>query len=147
MKRFTLFVMLIISSVSFAQLKKVDVVKPTFIGSAGSQSVECTKLGNTYTFVYADLNFPNIKANKEFSFNDVDNTFEDLYKTIADGFENMPKEDVNLSLPDYLLTLKYKKTMGIVSLYLESSRNGSGVTGSTYPLTKKQVDKLFGKKK
>ncbi|WP_116788069.1 hypothetical protein [Flavobacterium psychrotrophum] len=152
MKKFTLFVVLLVSSVSFAQLKKVDVVKAEPIGKVGGalgtpKSIECTKTGNTYTFEYRDMKLTSIEAYKEFSFDDVDNTFEDLYKTIIDGFENTPKEDVVLSLPNYIITLDYTKALGIVNLNMYITLKNTDVTGLTAALSKKQVDKLFGKKK
>ena len=152
MKKIILLLALTLSTVSFAQLKKVETVKSEQIGKVGGamgspKTIECTKIGNVYTIEYRDMKFPNIEAYKEFSFEDVDNTFEDLYKTIIDGFENTPKEDVTLSIPNYTITLDYTKALGMVNVNIYITLKNADVTGVTAALTKKQIDKLFGKKK
>jgi len=93
------------------------------------------------------MKYPNIESYKEFSFDDVENTFESLYTTIIDGFENTPKEAVDLELPKYIIRLDYTKALGIVNLNMYISLKGTDVIGVTAALSKKQVDKLFGKKK
>ena len=153
MKKIILLLALTLSTVSFAQLKKLDAASKTeLIGKVGGalgspKSLECTKTGNTYTFEYRDMKYPNIESYKEFSFDDVENTFESLYTTIIDGFENTPKEAVDLELPKYIIRLDYTKALGIVNLNMYISLKGTDVIGVTAALSKKQVDKLFGKKK
>lgn len=142
--------MLFISVVSFAQLKKVETVKSVEIGKVGPwgmpKTIDCKKAGNTYTFEYKDYVYPDIDAYKTFSFEDIDNTFEELYKVFVEGFNTIPEEAVTLELPDYLLSLKFSKAMGTKSVVIYTTPINSGVVGHTAVLSPKQIDKLFGKK-
>ena len=152
MKKITLLLVLLVTSASFAQLKKIETVKSEEIGKVGPfglpKYIDCQKAGNTYTFEYKDFKYPNIDEYKEFSFEDVDNTFDDLYKTIIEGFETAPKEPITLGLPNYILTLQFNKAIGMTNLVIYASpANNSSYVGQTVALTKKQIEKLFGKKK
>jgi len=152
MKKLTLLVMLVVTATSFAQLKKVETVKSEEIGKVGPfgmpKTIDCTKMGNKYTFEYKDMQFPDMNDYKKFSFEDVENTFEDLYKTIMDGFETMPKEDITLELPNYIISLKFTKAIGMTSVaFFSAPKTNTSLIGYSSPLTKKQVEKLFGKKK
>lgn len=150
MKKITLLVLLLTASFSFAQLKKVEVTKAEEIGKVQAfgapMNLECKKRGDVYTFSYKDAEFPTLTEYREFEFKDVDNTFEDLYAAILDGFEKLPEESVVLELPDYILSLEFKKSFGVAVVRFYSSRKGGTVTASNQ-ITKKQVEKLFGKKK
>jgi hypothetical protein len=151
MKKITLLLMLVVTSVSFAQLKKVEVTKWEEIGKVGPfglpKYIDCKKAGDIYTFEYKDMKYPSIDEYKSFSFVNVDNTFEDLYATINNGFETMPKEDITLELPDYLLTLQFTKAIGMNSVTIYSSPKTTNLVGKSVAFTKRQIDKLFGKKK
>lgn len=120
--------MLAISSASFAQLKKVDPSdsKIEVIGKAqqfgAPVEAELTKNGNTYTLRYKDSQYKAIERYEQFSFEDVDNTFNDLYATIEDGFKTMPKEPVMLELPNHYVWLSFEKFLGSAVLTISSSR-------------------------
>jgi len=152
MKKVALFLMLLMTTASFAQLKKVHVTPAEQIGKAqqfgAPLEAEITKSGNTYTVRYRDSQFKTIDEYREFSFADVDNTFEDLYAAVEEGFNNMPKEPVMLELPNYYVWLNFSKFLGAPVLRLSSStkEKGSSVFVSN-EIAKKHVEKLFGKKK
>ena len=152
MKKIILLLVLTLSTVSFAQLKKVEAVKSEEIGKVGPfglpKNIDCKKSGNIYTFEYKDMTYPNINEYKDFSFEDIDNTFEDLYKTISEGFETLPKEGITLTLPNYIITLQFTKAIGMNSVTIHTApANNPSYVGHTIALSKKQIDKLFGKKK
>jgi len=153
MKKFTLLVMLLVSSVSFAQLKKVEVTKVEEIGKAqqfgAPLEAEITKKGNVYTVSYRDSQFKTLNEYREFSFEDVDNTFSDLYATVEEGFKTMPAEAIMLELPNHFIWLKFEKYMGFPVLSISSSTDKSqtAIIFKSNQIAKKQVEKLFGKKK
>lgn len=153
MKKVALLLMLLTASVSFAQLRKVEVTKAEVIGKAqqfgAPLEAECTKLGNRYTIKYKDSQFKTLTEYREFSFEDVDNTFNDLYAAIEEGFNTMPKEPVMLELPDHYVWLNFSKFLGAPVLRF-SSTNSKSKDAPIYvsnEMAKKQVEKLFGKKK
>lgn len=150
MKKLTLLLLLLTTTLSFAQLKKVETIKTEEIGKVqpfgAPMNLECQKKGDEYTIRYKDAEFPNLTEYREFSFKDVDNTFEDLYAVILDGFEKLPEETIKLELPDYIISLEFKKSFGVPVVRFYSSRKG-GLVSASNQITKKQVEKLFGKKK
>lgn len=151
MKKITLFLLFMISAISSAQLKRIEKApnENDLIGKvsvAGNFAMKIEKLGDTYYFTYRDVNFKHIYETKEFKLQDIDNAFESLYAILVDGFESMPKESIELEFPDGMLSLQYTKVFGISSVcFYHTDKNG--ITGYTMEINRKQIDKLFGKKK
>lgn len=153
MKKIILLFALTLSTLSFAQLKKVETVKSEEIGKAqqfgAPLEAECTKSGNTYTISYRDAKFKTLNEYRTFSFEDVENTFDALYSAIEEGFKTMPKEAVMLELPNHYVWLKFDKFLGSPVLTLSSSYNKTTESPIYFSnqIAKKQVEKLFGKRK
>jgi len=153
MKKITFLLMLLISSASFAQLKKVEPTKSEIIGKSqqfgGPLEAEITKSGNTYTLRFRDAKFKTIDEYRSFSFEDVDNTFNDLYATIEQGFKDMPKEDIMLELPNHYVWLTFSKFLGspILTLSCSANKTNPDLIYFSNEMAKKQVEKLFGKRK
>ncbi|AOR28952.1 hypothetical protein FORMB_19220 [Formosa sp. Hel1_33_131] len=141
-------VLLLFMSFGYAQIKKIEVTKPTRIGKVGNFAVTeffCEKANNTYRFTFRDINYTHLTEYKSFEFDDIDNAFENLYNLIIEGFNKPPKDDVFIELPEGVLKLHFIKAVGIVNMNMDFSKNGiSGLSGW---LTKRKVIKLFGKKK
>ena len=153
MKKVALFLMLLMTTASFAQLKKVQSTPSEQIGKAqqfgAPLEAEITKSGNTYTVKYKDMKFKTLTEYREFSFEDVDKTFNDLYSAIEDGFKTMPAEPVMLELPNHYVWLKFGKFLGSPVLTISSSddKTKNAQIYFSNEIAKKQVEKLFGKKK
>lgn len=153
MKKLILLLALLTTTLSFAQLKKVEPTKSESIGKAqqfgAPLEAEMTKSGNIYTIKYRDAKFKTIDEYRSFSFEDVDNTLNDLYATIEEGFKTIPKESVMLELPNHFVWLHFSKFLGSPILTISSSNDKSG-NSQIYisnEIAKKQVEKLFGKRK
>lgn len=153
MKKIVLFVLMTVSTASFAQLKKVEVAEAEVIGKAqqfgAPLEAELTKSGNTYRLRYRDSQYKTLDQYREFSFEDKDNTFNDLYATIEEGFKTMPKEPIMLELPNHYLYLSFEKFLGSAVLVI-SSTDDKSANANVYlsnQIAKKQIEKLFGKKK
>jgi len=134
---------ILISIPSFSQIKRIK-DNSVIIGKV--QHISCTKNENTYTITYNDHKFTQIDDFKSFSLSEED--FNDIFDIIIQGFSDIPKEDIKLETPNDVLILKFSKSMGIVSLNIYHLVNKNAeIVGLTRYLTKKQVLKLFGKKK
>lgn len=155
MKKIALLLVLLTSSVSFAQLKKVEksVSTSETIGKAqqfgAPLEAEMTKSESTYTLRIKDSQYKQLEKYESFSFEDVDNTFNDFYAAIEEGFKTMPKESVMLELPNRYVWLAFQKFLGMQTMTISFSDDKSGNSHITMSneISKKQIDKLFGKKK
>ncbi|MES2485470.1 MAG: hypothetical protein V4581_05900 [Bacteroidota bacterium] len=153
MKKIALLIMLFLSITSFAQLKKVEPTKSEVIGKAqqfgAPLEAEMTKSGNTYTIRYRDAAYKTFDEYRSFSFEDVDNTFNDLYATIEQGFKDMPKEAIMLELPNHFVWLKFSKFLGspILTISCSADKTNANLVYISNEMAKKQVEKLFGKRK
>ena len=153
MKKIILFLALTLSTVSFAQLKKVETVKAEEIGKAqqfgAPLEAECTKRGNVYTISFKDAKFKTLTEMRSFSFEDVDNTFNDLYATVEEGFKTMPKEAIMLELPNHYVWLSFDKYLGfpVMSISCSYDKSKDSPIYISNQIAKKHVEKLFGKKK
>lgn len=153
MKKIILAAFMLTSVASFAQLRKVDtskMEKAVTIGKAqqfgAPLEAEITKLGNVYTIRFRDAEFKTLDQYREFSFEDVDNTFNDLYAAIEEGFKTMPKESVMLDIPKYYVWLNYDKMMGFPGLRFSYKEKDTDKIYYSNQITKKQIEKLFAKR-
>jgi hypothetical protein len=150
MKQITLLLIILVSTFSFSQITKIETQKAELIGKIGALGevwIKCEKKGDRYTFTYQDNKFKQLKEYKSFSFVDEDNAFENLYKIIMKGFEEIPKEDIMLELPNDVIFLNYSKNFDVISLKITHAINHSPDIRHTVYITKKEVKKIFGKKK
>ncbi|MDO6813788.1 hypothetical protein [Tenacibaculum soleae] len=144
MKKILLSLLLLTATISFSQIKRVKTAKPIKIGAAGT--VVCEKLNNTYIFTFQDINYTHIDEYKSFQFDDIDNAFDNFYDILMEGFKNLPEEDIELKLPNKIVTLKYMKTFGVTNLTIITS-DDNGISGRSEFITKRRAMKIFGKKK
>lgn len=128
-------------SIGFSQIKALDVSQIKSIGKV--QFIELNQNNDVLTFAYQDLNSNQMTS---FSFKNLNNDLDNLYNTIMNGFENIPEADIPLELPNDIIYLHFEKSMGVVNFQFKQSVNKdlSTIAKSVY-LTKKKVNKLFGK--
>ena len=145
------YLLILLSSFTFAQIKVVEPTKIELVGEIAPMKnlhIKIEKLPeNEIRFTYVDVKFQTIDDYKNFSFKDEDNAFENLYKMITDGLANPPKEPIMLELPDSFIWLNFTKALGVSNVQIGHSVEKTGVIGFSVWLTKKKVDKLFGKSK
>jgi len=155
MKKITVLIMLLMASVSFAQLKRVDTsnfAKSEEIGKiqplGQAPHMELTKLGDVYTFTYKDVEFKTMDQFRSFTLKETGSDLETLYSMIMEGFEKKPEEPIMLELSDNIVWLRFEKSFGMTVLKVLSSEKyaNAPITQSNMFL-KKQVEKLFGKGK
>lgn len=139
-----------IHNISLAQIKVIekksepckDVGK---VKALFTPIIEMKKCGEEYQVLFKDIKFQQIEEWKSFSFKDVDNAYDNLYKMIIDGFDNPPEESIMLELPHEYVWLNYTKNLGVTSFQFGVSVSKSSVIGFSPYMTRRQVDKLFGK--
>ena len=155
MKRIVLLlVMLCFIPVAEAQIKVVnDNVDCQDVGEVKSLMSPIAKITKcqtedvvSYAVHYKDIEFQHLTEFKHFSFLEKENDFETLYKLIIEGFSNPPKNDIIIELQKGTVHLHFEKNLGVVSFqFIHFPFGDSSVMGRSAYLTKKQVNKLFGK--
>ncbi len=125
------------------QITIIDTPEVIKIGEVSG--IKITKQNNTYTITYENIKYQQITDLKRFSFVDTDNAFDNLYQMIINGFNENPKSDIMLELPNDIVWLHFVKYLGVVSFQFSQSVNKTEVIAFSRYLTKKQVQKLFGK--
>lgn len=144
MKKILLLFAFIIGVYSFAQIK---VLKNESLEEIGTDnSVGLFKKDNRYTFNYQDINTSNLNTFRSFSFLDLNRDVEALYKMINDGFISPPVNNVVLEFPGDIIELHFAKNYGQPTVqFIHVINKNRKFIGKTQFLTKKQVDKIFGK--
>ena len=144
MKKIFLLFALIVGVSSFAQIK---VLKNETLEEIGSDnSVGLFKKDNKYTFNYQDINTSNLNTFRSFSFMDLNRDVEALYKMINDGFISPPSSNIILEFPGDIIELNFAKNYGQPTVqFIQIINKNKKFIGKTQYLTKKQIDKIFGK--
>lgn len=145
-KTFLLFTILI-SIFSFSQIRIDNSPNSILVGKITAGSISLEKLDRKYTICYDDAKFTKVSSLKCFSFLDVENDFENFYALLLDGFNNPPKENIKLDFPNDNIEIHYEKMMGVVSMQFIQYFKEANVYGYSSYITKKQLQKLFGKNK
>lgn len=149
MKKLLSLSMLFVVLATSAQIKVASTESKTvLIGKLGTptlSTVELTKTGNLVSFKYQNYNKPQVAEFKTFGFKDIDGALEGFYSVITEGLTTLPKEDIKIELPNETINLQYKKEMNAASVKMKISYNNGEEAGTTVWLTKKNIDKLFGK--
>ncbi|MDM1514469.1 hypothetical protein [Myroides odoratimimus] len=153
MKYLYSLILVLVCSISFGQIKKLDNPKKELIGKiapggASTVTMECYKYDSGYyLFRFKDFQYSHLNEWKKFEVNS-DEDFETLYSYLKDGFENMPEENVILDLGKDVLFLKFSRFLGgkVVRINHASDLSSLAILGYTNQYTQKQIDKLFGKR-
>lgn len=128
----------------FAQIKVYEGSKPIKIGNIQTHS-SIEKKDDIYTICFQDIKFTKITSFKCFSFQEIDNDFENLYNMISKGFEDKTEQVITLDLPNNLVDLKFVKNMGLISFQFITTDKKTQIIGFSPYYSKKQINKLFGK--
>lgn len=152
MKKITLFLLILITTASYSQIRRIERPNRIEIGKitpGGVWAMECEKMLDSYFFTYKDISYTTMEVRKTFEIADVDNAFETLYAILIEGFETMPSESIIIEFPGGYLYLEYEKVVGmpVVNFKHDSSKTEFEIVGVSQQFTKKQIDRLFGKSK
>jgi hypothetical protein len=144
MKKIITVAILLIATISFAQIKVVETVPVERLGKVKS-SAYIQKVGEEYTLYFKTVpNDDEASVIKKFSFKDLNNDYEGFYKIISDGFSASPIYDIKLELPDSYVWLHYVVGTTVTTVQFMSSGKSVGAsTGVSEPLTLDDINKLF----
>lgn len=149
MKQITLAILLIIGFNCNAQLEIVKTEKPVEIGKVtnlGQLAIECERYGEQYVFTYQDVKFQQLTDYKSFTLKN-EQSFNDLYELIVSNWDNPPEEDIMIKLDEGYLWVRFVKALGVTNVaFAHSVDENADILGISTWLTKRRVDKLFGKK-
>lgn len=146
MKKIILLLSFLISTVAFSQIKVLKNESLILVGK--DNNVELYKKKNKYTMSYQDTNVSNLNTFRSFYFHDLNKDFDTLYKLISDGFIDMPIGEIQLELPQDIIGLNYARNYGQTTVqFVHYINKNKKYIGKSQFLTKKQVDKIFGKDK
>lgn len=134
-------------AIGFSGFSQIKVLKNESLIEIGSDnSVGLFKKENKYTIHYQDRNVGNLNTFRSFTFLDVNKDVEGLYKLLSDGFIDMPSSDISLELPNDILDLHFEKNYGQPTVqFVQYINKNRKFIGKSPFLTKKQIDKIFGK--
>ncbi|WP_370899201.1 hypothetical protein [Chryseobacterium gossypii] len=128
----------------FSQIKVLK--NESLIEIGKDNSVGLYKKEDKYTINYQDLNTANLNTFRSFSFQNVNGDVSGLYKLITDGFIQEPEGNIVLELPHDIIELHYEKNYGQVTVqFIQYINKNRKYVGKSQFLTKKQVDKIFGR--
>ncbi len=144
MKKIVLFLSILMSVSAFSQIK---VLKNESLLEVGKEnSVTLYKKDKKYIFNYQDVNSSNLNTFRTFAFSDLNKDFDTLYKLISDGFIEMPTSEITLELPNDIVGLHFARNYGQITVqFVQYINKNKKYVGKSQFLTKKDVDKLFGK--
>lgn len=147
-KIFTLFVFLCTISIYSQTLDKegLEIGRAQQFGAP--VEAQLTKKDNVYKISFRDISFKTVDYYVDFEFKDENGNLDTLYAMIEKGFEEMPKDDIPVTFANRTVYLKFTRFVGAKVLVFSCIRSeaNSEVVISNF-IAKKQVDKLFGKKK
>lgn len=145
-KFFTIAAMLLLSVSSFSQIELVETSKSEVISQISYVYLE-KKGEDMYNFFYKDVNSV-AHEYVSFSFRNLDNDVDKLYKILSNGFEEVPRDPLKMKANGEIVWLKYSRDAvdNKITLTIEQyvSTNPEVKTVSR-PLTAEDVNKLFSK--
>ena len=145
MKKIIAIAVLFISSIGFSQIKVIETVPVEKLGRVNN-SFYVQKIGDDFTFFYTTVQSEDEEAAlKAFTFKNVDNAYQSLYKIITGGFTASPLNDVKLELPNNFVWLHYIASSDKTTVQFMVSNKDLNSTHTSEPLSKEQVEKLFQK--
>jgi hypothetical protein len=128
----------------FSQIKVLKNESLVEIGK--DNSVGLYKKENNFTINYQDLNTSNLNTFRSFSFQNLNGDVSGLYELITNGFINTPESNIVLELPNDIIELHYEKNYGQPTVqFIQYINKNKKYVGKSQFLTRKQVDKIFGK--
>jgi hypothetical protein len=145
MKKIIAIAVLFISSIGFSQIKVLETVPVEKLGRVNN-SFYVQKIGDEYTFFYTTAPSEEEEASlKAFTFKNIDNAYQSLYKIISGGFTASPLNDVKLELPNNYVWLHYILSSDKTNVQFMVTNKTTNITNISEPLSKEQVEKLFQK--
>jgi hypothetical protein len=118
------------------------------VAPLGSGFITLQKFDSYYKFEFKDIRYKTVDKKEEFKLAGTEEDLQKLYTFIMEKMEAKTTGDFDMVFGEDTVKLHFEKNMGTMSFqfkkYIAKSIS-EDTMDSTY-MTKKQVDKLFGKK-
>lgn len=143
-KNFIFIGILFLSSQLSSQIKVIKNIELAPVGKL--ESVGLFKKENSYTITYQDTNEANLNTYRSFNFKNINNDVEELYQMIQKALIDPPISDIILEFPNDIINLHFKRNYGENTVqFIQTINKNKKYIGKSHFLTKRDVDKLFGK--
>lgn len=144
MKKIILLFTCLLGFSAFSQIKVLK--NETVVEIGKDNSVGLYKKDNKFTINYQDLNTANLNTFRSFSFENLNKDVSGLYELISNGFIDIPISNIVLELPNDVIELHFEKNFGQPTVqFIQYINKNRKYVGKSQILTKKQVDKIFGR--
>lgn len=140
----TILLFILISGFSFAQIKSEIIKKSETISWVND--VFLKKNDDFYSLCFYNNKYLYTKPTACITFPEKENNLEELYKIMINGFDNYTGDITKIELAGNTIWLDYSKMLGIITVNISKIEYGI-LTALSNSLTRKQVEKLFTKKK
>ena len=133
----------------FGQMQASTVESLETIGKIKTSVFLEKNADNQYFVRYQDMRFPSIVEFNSFWFRDIDNALDGFYNLVMDGFGDVdfPPDDLKLEFPDDVVFVRFEKFTGVkMASFVVYDNVSSFEKGRSGLFTKKQIQKLFGRK-
>jgi len=144
-KGLTILMLLCCVMTGFSQIKVLPTTPLERLGRVGVSDVYVQKEADNYTFFYKNIENKESINIRSFSFKNVENDYENLFKIIVDGFSASPMYDIKLELPNDFVWLHYTKTTAKITVQFMTTNKATSATGISEMMTLDDVKKLFEK--
>lgn len=145
MKKIITVALLLLSTLSFCQIKVVQTIPIEKLGRL-SNKIFIQKEANEYTIFYLNSEEGRTSDNyKSIKFKDINDDYNNLYKIIMDGFKASPLYDIKLELPNDYVWLHYIAESNRVSVQLMTTNITTASNGISSAFTMEDIMKLFQK--
>jgi hypothetical protein len=144
--------LLFLNKFTFSQIKVVENSKSTIVGKVGGTSMspfvaslEYVKGDgdvNQYILLYNNLKYTTITDVNALSFTATESDITGFYDLLVKCFDAEKGSEKTVELGKETVWIKTIKNLGVVSLQITTSDDG---TLGFFYMTKKQLDKLFGR--
>lgn len=148
MKRIITMAVVLLSCVSYAQIKVIETVPVERLGKVNNNYIQ--KIGDEYTVYYTSIQNEEDESSslRKFTFKNVNNDYNSLYNIIVNGFAANPLYDIKLELPNNYIWLHYTGSVlpdKATVQFMVSSKDSAAASNVSEPLLKDQINKLFQK--
>lgn len=143
MKKLFTAAFLLLSVLSFGQIKVLATTPLERLGRVGINDVYVQKEGAQFTFFYKNIENQEDSSMRNFTFQNVDNDYENFFNIIMNGFNASPMYDIKLELPNDYVWLHYSKTGNKAGVQFMTTNKLTSTTGISGFLSVDDVKKLF----
>ncbi|KOS05349.1 hypothetical protein AM493_04365 [Flavobacterium akiainvivens] len=135
-----LFLLVVVSVNAQTQIGKV--------APLGSGSIILEKYDTYYKFEFKDIKYQTKDVKASFMLTGTEEDLQKLYDAITKKMEAKEEADVDIAFGEDTVKLHFEKNMGTMSFQFKKyiAKSISEDTSDSTYMTRKQIDKLFGKK-